>query len=91
LWPPKFREEFARQEFGKDCAPRFQFFSRSGASFGKQLGHAPVAEILASAHGVCKMNFPVVAVVHIGKRGSDSPSAITVCALPKQWICRHSY
>ena len=46
-------------------APGFQFADAVGRFLGVQLGHAPVIQVLAAAHGVGKVDLPVVAVVHV--------------------------
>ena len=53
-------------------APGFEF-AHAGRSFlGMQLRHAPVIQILASAHGVGKVNAPAVPIVYIGHGRGDS-------------------
>jgi len=37
-----------------------------------QLGHAPVVDILAAAHGVGEVHFPAIALVDVGERRRDS-------------------
>ena len=49
-------------------APGFQFAHARRRFLGVQLGHAPVVQILAAAHGVGEMDAPVVAVVHVAHR-----------------------
>ena len=52
--------------------PGFQFTHTLGRLLRVQLGHAPVVDILASAHGVGEVNLPVIALVHIRERGRDA-------------------
>jgi hypothetical protein len=46
-------------------APGFQFPDACRSFLGVQLGHAPIVEILAAAHGVGEVHAPVVAIVHV--------------------------
>ncbi len=46
-------------------APGFQFADARRSFLGVQLGHAPVVEILAAAHGVGEMDAPVIAIVDV--------------------------
>ena len=54
------------------CSPRFQLAHARRRFLRVQLGHAPVIDILPAAHGIGEMDFPIVAVVHIGQRGGDA-------------------
>ena len=38
-----------------------------------QLGHPPVVDVLAAAHGVGEVHLPAVAVVDVGERRGDAP------------------
>jgi hypothetical protein len=38
-----------------------------------QLSHSPIVDVLAPAHGIGEMNFPVIAIVDI-RQGSGNPS-----------------
>ena len=49
-------------------APRFEFVNARGRFQRVQLGHAPVVDVLAAAHRIGEMDFPIVAVVHIAHR-----------------------
>ena len=53
-------------------APGFEFAHPGRSFFGMELRHAPVIQILASAHGVRKMNAPAVPVVYIRHGRGDS-------------------
>src|SRR5215469_4399295 len=53
-------------------APGFQLTDASGCFLGVQFGHTPVVQILSTTHGIGEVNFPVVALVDIGERRSDS-------------------
>ena len=53
-------------------APRFQLTHAIGRFLRVQLGHAPLVHVLAAAHRVREMHFPVVAIIDIGKRGRDA-------------------
>ncbi len=56
----------------EEGAPRFQLAHAGGRLLGVQLGHAPVVDVLAAAHGVGEVDLPVVAVVHVGQRRGDA-------------------
>src|ERR1700730_2903222 len=53
-------------------APRFKLAHAIGRFLGVQLGHAPLIDILAAAHGVGEMYFPVVALIDIGEGGGNA-------------------
>jgi len=46
------------------------------------LGHPPVVEHLAAAHGVAEVHLPVVLRQTLPIAAAMPPSAMTVCALP---------
>ena len=52
-------------------APCFEFAHAIGRFLRVQLGHAPVVDVLAAAHGVGEMHFPIVAIIDIGQRRRD--------------------
>ncbi len=56
----------------KDRAPGFKLAHSVGRFSGVKLGHAPVVDVLASAHRVGEMNSPVIALIYIGQRRRDS-------------------
>ena len=49
-------------------APGLELAHAVGRLLGVQLGHAPVVDVLAAAHGVGEVDLPVVAVVDVGHR-----------------------
>src|SRR6185437_7821840 len=53
-------------------APRFQFAHAVRCLARMQLGHAPVVEILPAAHGIGKVNLPVVSLVGVGECGCNA-------------------
>ena len=53
-------------------APGFEFADAVRRFLGVQFGHAPVVQVLAAAHGVGKVDAPVIAVIDIGQRGGDA-------------------
>ena len=53
-------------------APRLELADAVGRFLGVQLGHAPVVDVLAAAHGVGEVDPPVVAVVDVGERRGDA-------------------
>ena len=56
----------------EERAPGFQLANAGGRFLGMQLGHAPAIQVLAAAHGVGKMDAPIVAVVNVRQRRGDS-------------------
>ncbi len=54
------------------CAPALKFPNPVGGFLGVQFGHSPVVHVLAAAHRVGKMDFPVVTVIDVGQRGSHT-------------------
>ena len=68
----------------EERTPCLQLLDPVGRFLRVELGHAPVVDVLAAAHGVGEVNLPVVAVVHIAQAAATPPSAMTVCALPQQ-------
>ena len=69
-------------------APGFQFAHAVGRFLGVQLGHAPVVQVLAAAHGVGEMDAPVVAIVHVGQRGRDAAFGHHGVRFARAAICR---
>ena len=55
----------------EDRAPGLELTHPRGRFLGVQLGHPPIVDVLPTAHGVGKMDLPVVAVVHVGECGRD--------------------
>ena len=49
----------------KDGAPGFEFQYARGRFLGMVFNHDWVVQVLATAHGVCEVNFPVVAVINV--------------------------
>ena len=56
----------------ENCAPGFEFAHAIGRFLGVQFGHSPLIHVLAAAHRVGEMHFPIVAIIHIGERRRDS-------------------
>ena len=56
----------------KHGATGFQFPNARGRLLRVQFGHAPVVDILAAAHRVGKVNFPVVGWIHCTERRSNA-------------------
>ena len=54
-------------------SPSLELADAGGRLLGMDLRHARVIHVLAAAHGVGKMNLPVVALIHIRERRRDSP------------------
>src|SRR5262245_18251027 len=49
----------------KQCSPCIQLTNPIWCFLCMQFGHAPLIEILSAAHRICKMYFPVIAIIHI--------------------------
>ena len=71
-------------------APRFQFAHAIGRFLGVQLGHAPLVYVLAAAHRVGEMDFPIVAIIDVGQRGRDAAFRHDRVRLAEQDICKPS-
>ncbi len=56
----------------EDSAPRFKFANAIWRLFRVQLGHPPTVHVLAAAHRVGKMHFPIIALIDIGERGCNA-------------------
>ncbi len=52
----------------EDGAPGLELAHAVGRLLGVQLGHAPVVQVLAAAHGVGEVDLPAVAIVDVGHR-----------------------
>ena len=55
----------------KERTPGFEFAHGIRRFLGVQLGHAPVIQILAAAHGVGEVDFPIVTLVDVRHRRCD--------------------
>ena len=49
----------------KDGAPGFEFQYARGSFLGMVFNHDWIVEVLTTAHGVCEVNFPVVAIINV--------------------------
>src|SRR6185437_4798638 len=56
----------------EDGAPGFELADAGRGFLGVQLGHAPVVEVLAAAHGVGEVDAPIVAVIHLAHGGGHA-------------------
>ena len=56
----------------EERAPRLQLPHPVRRFLRVQLGHAPVVDVLAAAHGVGEVDLPAVAVVHVSQRRRDA-------------------
>ena len=52
--------------------PCFQLSHARGRFFGVQFGHSPTVQILATAHGIGKVNAPGIAIIDVGESGGDA-------------------
>ena len=50
----------------ENCAPSFKLPHTVRRFHGVQFGHAPVIDVLATAHGIGEMHLPVVPLIDIG-------------------------
>ena len=53
--------------------PGFEFADAVGGFLGVELGHAPVVDVLAAAHGVGEVDLPAVAGIDVGQGRGDAP------------------
>jgi len=53
-------------------APCFELAHAIGRLLRVQLGHAPLIDVLSTAHGIGEMHFPIVAFIDVGQRRCDS-------------------
>ena len=63
-------------------APRLELAHASRRLLRVQLGHPPVVEVLAAAHGVAEVHLQLSRSSTLPEDAAMPPSAITVCALP---------
>src|SRR5215203_7181298 len=52
----------------ENCAPCFQFANTIRGLFRVQLRHPPAVYVLAAAHRVGEMDFPIVAIIDVSHR-----------------------
>src|SRR5690349_15704207 len=74
----------------EQSSPRFKLANAIGCFLCKQFHHAPVVKILTTAHRVCKMDFPVVSVINVTKRCSNSTFSHYSVSFPQQRTTNHS-
>jgi hypothetical protein len=75
----------------EDSAPRFQFAHAIGRLLRMQLGHAPVVDILAAAHGVGEMHLPTVPLINMGQGGRDAALRHDRMRLSQQTFANHPH
>ena len=75
----------------EERAPCFEFAHAFRRFFGVQLRHAPVVEVLAAAHGVGKMNSPVVAIVDVGQGRGNAAFGHHGVGFAEQRFADHSH
>ena len=71
-------------------APGLQFPYTIRSFLRMQLGHPPVVHVLAAAHRVAEVNFPVVAVVDVGQCGGDAAFGHDGVRFPQQRLADQS-
>ena len=54
------------------CAPGFEFAHAIGRFLGVQFSHAPLIDILAAAHRIGEVDFPIVAIIDVGQRRGNT-------------------
>src|SRR2546422_5861703 len=68
----------------ENSAPRFQLTDARRGLFRVDFGHTPDVQVLAPAHRIREMNFPIVGRVDRASAAAMPPSAMTVCAFPRR-------
>src|SRR5581483_12117811 len=56
----------------EERAPGFKFANTCRRFPGVQFSHPPIVQVLSAAHGVGKVDAPVVAIIDVSHRGRDS-------------------
>src|SRR6184192_2300903 len=72
------------------CAPSLQLSHTCRRLFGMQFSHTPTVKVLATPHGVGKMNAPGISIVDIGESGSDATLSHHRMGLAEQRLGDHS-
>ena len=71
-------------------APVLELADPVGGLLGVELGHAPVVEHLAAAHGVAEVDLPVVLVVDVAQGGGDAALGHDGVGLAQQGLAHQS-
>ena len=74
----------------KDGAPGFEFQYARGRLLGMVFNHDGVVQVLAAAHGVCEVDFPVVAVIDIAHGRSHATLSHHGVRFTKQGLANHA-
>ena len=56
----------------ENCAPGFKLADAIRRFLGMQFSHPPIVDVLAAAHRIGEMHFPVITIIHIGQRSGDA-------------------
>ncbi len=72
-------------------APGFQLAHAFRRFFGVQLRHAPIVEVLPTAHGVGKMDSPIVAIVDIRQGCGDAALGHHGVGFAQQRFANYAY
>jgi hypothetical protein len=56
----------------EDRAPCFQFANAGRGFFSMELRHTPIVDVLAAAHRIGEMDFPVISAVCGAQRGGNA-------------------
>src|SRR5437764_12451440 len=73
----------------ENCAPSLQISQTGRRLFGMQFSHTPTVKVLATAHGVGKMNAPGITIVDIGECGGDAALSHHRMGLAEQRLGDH--
>src|SRR5579864_2050328 len=73
----------------EESSPLLQFPHPFGSLLGVQLRHPPVIEQLAAAHGVAKMDLPVVLGPQVAHRSSDAALGHDRVSLAQKALAYH--
>ena len=74
----------------KDGAPGFEFQYARGRFLGMVFNHDWVVQVLATAHGVCEVNFPVVAVINVAHGCGHAALGHHGVGLTKEGLANHA-
>ena len=74
----------------EERAPGLELAHAIGRFPGVELGHPPVVDVLAAAHGVGEVHLPAVAVVDVGKRRRDAAFGHDRVRLPEKRFAEQS-
>ncbi len=87
--------EISLEDLAVGCAvenrpPGLEFTHALWRFAGVEFGHPPVVDVLASAHGVREMDFPVVALIDVGEGGRDTALGHDRVRFPEQGLAHEA-